>query len=330
MRVLCYGGGAVGLGLASLLIESGAGVQIVARPATVEALRHEGLRRTGLFGEHLAGPEEFLCAADLAQLPHDPPAFALVCVKSYDTDTVAAEMARHAWLAEAADTTFVLCQNGWGSADLFAHALGPDRIYNARIITGFRRPAGHHVDITVHADAVRIGSLFGQPMSRVEPLCAALREGGIGCEATDTIERDLWAKMLYNCALNGLGAILGVPYGKLGEHAATRELMAAIVAETFAAMTAGGYRTHWPNPAEFLGDFYAKSLPATAAHEPSTLQDLRAGKSTEIDALNGAVAALAREHHLSAPYNLAVTRMVHFLEAARRLPRHDDAASAPA
>ena len=58
MRALIYGGGAVGLGVASCLIRSGEDVEIIAREGTVSALRKGGLIRTGIFGSLEFGPPE--------------------------------------------------------------------------------------------------------------------------------------------------------------------------------------------------------------------------------------------------------------------------------
>ena len=188
------------------------------------------------------------------------------------------------------------------------------RIYNARVITGFRRNRPNEVEITVHADAIHIGSLFSGELSAIEPLCRAIREGGIPCEKTDAIGEDLWAKMLYNCALNPLGAILGVSYGALADEPSTRTLMDQIVGEVFAVMSAAGYRTHWRQVQEFLDVFYGKLVPDTAGHKSSMLQDIAAGKRTEIEALNGAVLRLAREHGIDVPYNRAVYNLIKFIE----------------
>jgi len=68
MRALIYGGGAVGLGLASCLLKSGSRLDIIARENTVGSLRKDGLLRTGIFGEYHAGPSEFGCCASLDEL----------------------------------------------------------------------------------------------------------------------------------------------------------------------------------------------------------------------------------------------------------------------
>ena len=83
-------------------------------------------------------------------------------------------------------------------------------------------------------------------------------------------------------------------------------------------MVAAGYRTHWHEPKQFLDVFYGRLVPDTAEHKSSTLQDITAGKRTEIDALNGAVIQLAQERGIAVPYNLAVYNLIKFLERSRR------------
>jgi 2-dehydropantoate 2-reductase len=123
--------------------------------------------------------------------------------------------------------------------------------------------------------------------------------------------------MLFNCALNGLGAIFGVTYGTLGKNPHSRAIMEAVVTEIFDVIHAAGYTTHWPDAEDYLARFYADEVRLTARHYPSTLQDLRAGKRTEIDALNGAVVRLGITHGVAAPVNAAVYHMIKFLEKAR-------------
>jgi 2-dehydropantoate 2-reductase len=316
MDVLIYGGGAVGLGIASCLIRPGNRVEIVARAGTVAALQREGLFRTGLLGRVHAKPEAFGCCTSLDELAAGPCDFVLICTKSFDSAAAARDLADHEDRI-GRGARLVLFQNGWGNAEAFAAHFETGKIYNARVITGFRRPRPNEVEITVHADAIHVGSLFATDLSVLEPLCRAIREGGIPCERTDAIEKDLWAKMLYNCALNPLGAILGVPYGALAAATSTRSLMDRIVEEVFAVMVAAGYRTHWQEPRQFLEVFYGKLVPDTAEHKSSTLQDLAAGKRTEIEALNGAAIYLARKHGIRVPYNLAVYNLIKFLEGGR-------------
>ena len=185
------------------------------------------------------------------------------------------------------------------------------------MITGFTRRRPNEVEITVHADAIHIGSLFGCELKCVEPVAKAIAEGGIPAVTVGDIEKDLWAKMLYNCALNPLGAILDVPYGALAENTYSRDLMNHIIKEIFAVMSAAGFHTHWKSADGFLKVFYDKLVPDTAKHKSSTLQDIAAGKKTEIDSLTGAVLALADRHSIDVPYNRAVYAIIKSVEARR-------------
>jgi 2-dehydropantoate 2-reductase len=312
--VIVFGAGAVGLGLASALAGAGARLRIVARAESCKALRAEGLLRTGLFGELRVPPAGFAAAPALAELPAGAADFVLVATKAFDVEAAARALAAAPGVV-GERARFVLCQNGWGNAERFARHFPPERIWSARVITGFRREAPHHVDVTVHAEPVRIGSLFGEDPARVAPLCAALAKGGVPCEPSARIAEDLWAKLLYNAALNPLGAILGASYGALGASPHARPVLEALARETFAVMQAAGQRTHWPSADACLADLYARLLPATAAHESSMLQDLRAGRPSEIDAITGAVVELAGRHGVPAPVSRSVLALVRFLEA---------------
>jgi len=314
MRALIYGCGAVGLGIASCLLKSEDQVDIIARENTVSALRQHGLVRTGILGDYSAGPTTFGSYTSLSEIKIKIYDYILVCTKSFDSFEAAKDLAQYDSLF-GEKTKIVLFQNGWGNAEIFLHFFDKEKIYNARVITGFSKPKNNEVTITVHADSIHIGSLFNEDLECITKLCESVDEGGIPCEVTGNIEKDIWAKMLYNCALNPLGAILDVPYGRLAEHEPSRIIMKGIVEEVFKVIKAAGHQTHWQSPKDFLEVFYKQLVPDTAKHKSSTLQDILAKKKTEIDALNGAVIKLAEKHKVHVPYNSAVYNIVKFIEA---------------
>jgi 2-dehydropantoate 2-reductase len=316
MRVLVYGGGSVGLGIASCLIKASAEVDIIGRETTVRALHEGGLVRTGIFGDYRAEVEKFGSYCSLEEVQGGSYDYILVCVKSFDTSVAARELSGHKWLL-GEETKIVLFQNGWGNAEVFRAFFEQGQVYNARVITGFRRVEKNAVEITVHADSIHIGSLFGCDSACVEKLCEFMSKGNMPCEVTSDIGKDLWAKMLYNCALNPVGAVLDVPYGMLAENEFTRAIMNGIVREVFGVMASAGYQTHWKRPEDFLGVFYGKLVPDTAEHKSSTLQDILAHKKTEIDALNGAVIKLADKYQMEVPHNMVVYNVVKFIEVER-------------
>lgn len=317
IRALVYGGGAVGLGLASCLLKSGIYVDIIAREATALALQQKGLIRTGIFGDYHAIPSAFNSVPSLKALPGKAYDFILVCTKSFDSFDAAQDLSRHRSLF-ADHTRIVLFQNGWGNAEAFLAVFDKKIIYNARVITGFQRRQPNEVEVTVHADAIHIGSLFGASAATVANLAQAINTGDIPCRTTTEIGKDIWAKMLYNCALNPVGAVLDVTYGELAEQKSSRAFMDGIIEEVFNVMTKAGYETHWDSAEDFLDVFYGRLVPDTAKHKSSMLQDIAAKKRTEIDALNGAVIELAGRLAMSVPYNSIACNLVKFIEASRR------------
>jgi 2-dehydropantoate 2-reductase len=314
MRALVYGGGAVGLGLASCLLKSGSHVDIIAREKTVRSLQKDGFMRTGIFGQYHAESAKFGCYTSLKELDGQTFDYVLVCTKSFDSYRAAKDLYEHKSIFNE-KTKIVLFQNGWGNAEAFTSFFDRQTVYTARVITGFQRHRPNKVEITVHADSIHIGSLFDTGLSDVRNLAEAINKGGIPCETTGMIGKDIWAKMLYNCALNPLGAILDVPYGQLAEHESTRAIMDSIVEEVFTVMKKAGYETHWESAKDFLKVFYGRLVPDTAEHKSSTLQDIIAKKPTEIEALNGAVIKLAEEFDIPVPCNFVVYNIIKFIEA---------------
>jgi len=313
LKVLIIGAGSVGLGLSSFLLQSGCRITLIGREPTVNALAAYGLDRIGIFDEFHFSPESFTVLSTLKAVSLDQFDFALICVKSFDTEIVGQQI-KNSTFQKSSSVKFVLCQNGWGNAETFSQFVPQENIFNARVITGFTCPERNKVNVTVHAQPLHLGSLYGVDLKALMPLAQAFREGGMPSVVTPDISKDLWAKMLYNCPLNALGALLEVSYGLLGENKNTRKIMELIVNEVFSVMHAMGYGTHWNNSKSYLEDFYGKLLPSTYDHESSMLQDLRAGKMTEIEAINGVIVVEGEKRNILVPCNSMIRNLLQFLQ----------------
>lgn len=319
-RVAIVGPGAVGLGLATALHASDVEIHLLARPGSeASAALAGGFGRSGIFGEVQVPAEAVQLHDNLDSLIEIDPDATLVCTKTTATASLSTPLGS-ALGRTPRESPLVICHNGWGSAEQFAAHLVPQRVFSARVITGFRRPEPARVEITVHAEPIHVGSLFGADVGPLAWLCEAVDAGGLPCATSPDIAADLLAKLLYNGLLNPLGALVGVPYGVLAERRDTRTTMEAIAREIFTVLDAAGLRTHWPNAGAYLETFFGDLLPSTAAHESSMLQDLRAGRRTEVDAISGAVVALGRHHDVSTPLNEALTTLIAAVEA-----RHEGA-----
>lgn len=310
MRVLVLGAGAVGSVLGGLLAEAGHDVTLLGRAWHLDVVSRQGLTVTGLWGEHrVTGLATATRPEDVAREPACEWVF--VCVKAHQT----AEAAKG--LAGLLGPRTLVCafQNGLGNYETLTQAVAPERVALGRVIFGAEIEQPGAVRVTVCADDVLIGAPAQQfPREQAVRLAAALQASGIPSRATASILTELWAKALYNCALNGLSTVLEVPYGKLLEHPPVRRLMGAIIEEAY--RVAAGHRIRLkPSTADAYRELlFTRLIQDTAAHQSSMLQDVRRGKSTEIESLNGAVVRLAGQVGLVAPMNALVTRLVHAKE----------------
>src|SRR5207237_822351 len=118
------------------------------------------------------------------------------------------------------------------------------------------------------------------------------------------------------------GALLGVPYGDLPVDRDTRMIMDAVIEEAFAVARAEGVELAWPDASGYRAVFYGRLVPSTAAHRSSMLQDIERGRPTEIDAINGQVAARGAAHGVPTPVNATLARLIRARTRVGR-PRED-------
>ena len=151
-------------------------------------------------------------------------------------------------------------------------------------------------------------------MPILPPLRTAIARAGLPCAAVEDIHQSLFAKLLYNCALNPLGAILGVNYGKLSESGETRAIMNNVIDETFQVIRAIGGTLSWESGDQFKKLFYDELIPATYNHRPSMLQDLENNKPTEVEALVGYVSARGKEKGVATPCCSQLASLIRYRE----------------
>jgi 2-dehydropantoate 2-reductase len=311
MHILIYGAGALGQAIGCLLAADGHRVDLVLRPRFVEAVQASGLAVTGLFGDHRVGPDRIGLLTHLKARSGEDYDVILLTTKTYDTDGA---------LKGIAGLTRCYCpvvsmQNGCGNLEKLEERLGRERSLAARVITGFEIERPGLVRITVSADAIHVGGCVrGVIPAAAKRLAEALAHAGLPSIAVPDITQSLFAKLLYNCALNPLGAILGVHYGVLADNGETRALMDRVIDETFTVISTMGGTTPWPDAAAYRKVFYGQLVPATYHHRPSMLQDLEQRKPTEVEAMVGYVAAQGRKYGVPTPCCDVLVALVRFKE----------------
>lgn len=308
---LIYGAGALGQALGCMLASSGSQVTLVLRERFAEVIKAHGLSVTGIFGDyHVAADALTLTTSlkDQAGRKHDT---ILLTTKSYDTPAAVEDLST----LQNCDCPVVSMQNGCGNVEQLLKAFGSRRSFGARVITGFEIAGPAQVTITVSADDVHLGAAIGGSIpTQASSIAGSITRAGLPCIAVENIHQSLFAKLLYNCALNPLGAVLGVNYGALADASETRNIMDAIIDETFTVITAMGAELPWQDPEQYKTFFYQTLIPATYDHRPSMLQDLEQGKPTEVDALVGYVSSHGRYYNIETPFCDLLGSLIRFKE----------------
>jgi len=133
---------------------------------------------------------------------------------------------------------------------------------------------------------------------------------GIPVQTTEDVVGRAWGKLFVNVGINALSAIHGRRNGQLLTSCAIRSRMKAAVREAEAVAQACGHVvTEDPVEAVF------RVCRRTRRNVSSMLQDVRAGRRTEIDAINGFVVAQGERYGVDTPVNRELVRQIHQLES---------------
>jgi 2-dehydropantoate 2-reductase len=301
MRVCVVGCGAVG-GLFAANLAQLEDVEVWAFDVWeehVQAINDHGLRLSGA-GDLVGRPR---ATSDPAEVPACD--FGIVATKSMHTAAAVAAVA-HVFT----DGSVCSVQNGVGNEEAIADHV-------ERVIRGTTFPAGKivepgHVQWDVKGDTT-IGPFEPRPapMEAVERLAEACTRAGMPTEAVADARGHQWRKLIFNAATNPIGALTGLTHGRVCEDPALRALVSALVDEGKAV--AAAQMIELDEDPERLIDYAAKPDVAYD-HKASMLQDVEAGRETEIDFLNGGIVRFGREHGVPTPLNDAVTALIKGVE----------------
>jgi 2-dehydropantoate 2-reductase len=268
----------------------------------VDAINTNGLRLSGA-GDVVG---RVRATADPSELPACD--FGIVATKSMHTSTALAATA-HAFELGAVCSV----QNGAGNEELVAEHV-------REVIRGTTFPAGHmiepgHVGWDTKGDT-HIGPFEPSPapMEKVTALADACTRGGMPTHALEDARGAQWRKLIFNAASNAIAALTGFTHGRIAEFPPTRELAWAVMAEGRAVSDAQEIVLDM-SPEELFDHAARKDI--AYGHKPSMLQDIEAGRETEIDFLNGAIVAFGERYRVDAPLNRALTELIKAREVAR-------------
>ncbi len=283
------GAGGLGAFYGGLLARAGHTVHFIARGAHLEAMQRQGLR----VESDTAG--DF--TLDVVQATDDPGTVGpvdvvLMGVKAYDL-TAAGEAIRPMMQAQ---TMVVPLLNGVDMAERIGAVIGMEHLLGGVVYASSNIMAPGHVRHVLNAPLV-FGELDGGLSDRVTALEATLRDAGLVVQASAEIRAELWRKYLFVSALAAVCGVVRLPTRAVLSYPATRELMAACMAEVAALAAASGV----PLEPDIVAQTLAKADRFDPRHTVSLLLDLRRGRRLELDAMVGTVVRLGREHGVPTP-----------------------------
>jgi 2-dehydropantoate 2-reductase len=300
MKIAVLGPGSLGTLLAAYLAESGLPTTLVDhRPERAQWLMEHGVVIEGCRGAHRVRVPVVAAASAVGAVD-----LVIVCVKAYQTRAAVAE---HRALVGPSTVVWSI-QNGLGNVEAMAEVVPRERLVGGSTTMGANRKGPGHIHHAGEGETL-IGELQGGRSERVETVARVLSAAGIPVKVSTEIQRIIWQKLLINVGINALTGILGVRNGVLVEHAPTQELMARAVAE---AVRVAGEQGLLFDEAQVQARV-REVAQRTGQNRSSMLQDILAGRPTEVEYINGAISRLG-----DAPVNATLTRLILALEAIAR------------
>jgi 2-dehydropantoate 2-reductase len=291
-EIIVLGGGAIGSVYAAKLAAHHP-VTLIARPAHAEAINRDGLLVTG------REPGTYRIRAGTAVDSVAAGTLILLTTKVTHSRQAIAPLA-----GKVRDDTVILCvQNGLGSEEIVKNAVA-GRCLVLRAITQF----GAVFQEPGVVDFTAAGATLVEPSARSAEIAALLSGSGLDGRVSDNIQREIWRKLIFNCVINPITAIIGAEVGGIADARldAWKQL---VVDECLRVAAADGVTfdiEFVPTIADVFGS--ARTI-------ASMRQDLLKGKQTEIDHMNGAVVALGRRFGIDCPVNAALVATIKAMEA---------------
>lgn len=298
MKALVFGAGAVGSVLAAML-SPGHEVDVAARGERLFRIADEGITVHGAVERK----------ARVGTRPRGRYDMVFIATKAYDVATAAEEVEGFV----GADTLVVSPQNGLRHMDILVERFG-DRVVLAPTTMGATM-AGPSTVRLASAGTTVVGSPTGRT-ERATEVAAALSDAGLRSEVSDNIAGEVWMKAIVNACINPIAALAGVPNGVLLERRPLLTVAERTCSEAVAAAEANGIAPTRPNAFAWVKEV----MRTTSENRCSMLQDLEAGRRTEIDEINGELVLKGEEKGIRMDVNRSLWTMVRTAEG-RGIPR---------
>ena len=205
-------------------------------------------------------------------------------------------------------TVIMSLMNGVDSEEIIGRTVGMEHVLPALIkVASHKEEDGYHFD-----PPTTLGIIFGEPSApfdseRVKAVEELFADTGIHFRSTEYIQEEIWCKFCLNVCSNLPQAILGAGVGCYRDSVHMKAISDGLRRELEAIATAQGIDLRIADAVS-----HGCAVPATARY--STLQDLDAGRHTEIDMFSGALMRMGKELGIPTPYNEYTYHIIKAME----------------
>ncbi len=296
MKIAFIGAGAIGSLFGSLLEKGDIDTLLIGRQNHVNAIRKKGL--------FVSGIEEFNVKIEASTNPHDAKDSDIIIIttKAYDT--------RNALLDILPilnnKVTVMSLQNGAGNIEEISKYVDKQNIIGAVTSMGAFLEAPGSLQFKGKG-ATMIGAI-SEKNNNAKEIVKIFNSAGIKAEFTDNIKREIWSKVIINSAINSIASIFDCENGILLDENLL-ELIREVTTEGKIILQKEGI-----NISNNIYENTVNVVKNTSKNINSMLTDIRKGKRTEIDYINGKIIELGNKLDIPTPYNLALFNMIKFKE----------------
>ncbi len=296
MKIIVLGAGAIGSLFGAKLSKLNDAV-LIARKEHADAINRNGLKIIGVERETY----KVKTAEKISKIEKNT--LVILTTKVQDSENAVKSIKN----LVRKDTIILCLQNGLHSEDIVKKIIGRKCLV-LRAITNFGavflKPG------IVDYKSYSYTSIEKSPKSR--EIAENFSKCGLNGYISDNIKQDMWKKLVFNCVLNPLTAILKIENRGICDER-LNPLKKLIIDECLKVAEKDGIK---------FGIDFLKTLNEefkSSQNISSMQQDLIKGKKTEIDFLNGAVVELGRRYGINCPVNEALTSIIKHLESQTKI-----------
>lgn len=313
MRIAILGCGAMGTVMGAYLTQNGCPVDMIDAYADhVKALNEKGA--------HIVGRVDFTVPVK-ALLPEDMEGIydlVFLFTKQTANDVVLPNLLPHL----GPDSVVCTLQNGVPEPFVASH-VGEKRTVGGTVLWGatFRGPgvSEQTMEINVGKPLFAVGEISGEITERIKKVASVLEHMG-PVNITDSLMKSRWEKLVINACGSGMSAACGCPFGELLDNPRAHACISYLAHEVYLCGEAAGYQMpdHWllgtPERFKISQERFFQIYDRQREAKASMLQDLEAGRRTEVNMINGYVCATGDQYGIDTPYNDAVVDIVSRME----------------